>query len=195
MRRPATRFSATCLSRRAATHSSVPVSPVPPGWAIRPIPTFPAPAGRCIAAVDHRRRRHRTRGSSRCAFHGGGDLYFLVGSNVALAMPFTLIGSLGGLALVLIASFGRKQDNPAIVLSYAPLRPVPRCHLVVVRQHAGPGHLRRGADHPGRPRRRRGVLRHARGLQGRRDPGHPEVHPVHGRGHGRRGGADARAAS
>ncbi|HOB48971.1 MAG TPA: Bax inhibitor-1/YccA family protein [Mycobacterium sp.] len=47
--------------------------------------------------------------------------YFLVGSNVALAMPFTLIGSLGGLALVLIASFGRKQDSPAIVLSYAAL--------------------------------------------------------------------------
>lgn len=47
--------------------------------------------------------------------------YFMVGSNPALAMPFTLIGSLGGLALVLIASFGRKQDNPAIVLSYAAL--------------------------------------------------------------------------
>ena len=47
--------------------------------------------------------------------------YFLVGSNQALAMPFTLVGSLGGLALVLIASFGRKQDNPAIVLSYAAL--------------------------------------------------------------------------
>jgi uncharacterized YccA/Bax inhibitor family protein len=39
----------------------------------------------------------------------------------ALAMPFTLVGSLGGLALVLIATFGRKQDNPAIVLSYAAL--------------------------------------------------------------------------
>ena len=47
--------------------------------------------------------------------------YFLVGTNVALAGPFTLIGALGGLALVLIASFGRKQDNPAIVLSYAAL--------------------------------------------------------------------------
>ncbi|MGI9161321.1 MAG: Bax inhibitor-1/YccA family protein [Mycobacterium sp.] len=47
--------------------------------------------------------------------------YFMVGSNPGLAMPFTLIGSLGGLALVLIASFGRKQDNPAIVLSYAAL--------------------------------------------------------------------------
>jgi uncharacterized YccA/Bax inhibitor family protein len=47
--------------------------------------------------------------------------YFLVASNLALAMPLTLIGALGGLALVLIATFGRKQDNPAIVLSYAVL--------------------------------------------------------------------------
>ena len=30
-----------------------------------------------------------------------------------------LVGGLGGLVLVLIAIFGRKQDNPAIVLSYA----------------------------------------------------------------------------
>ena len=47
--------------------------------------------------------------------------YFLVSANVALALPFTLVGGLGGLALVLIATFGRKQDNPAIVLSYAAL--------------------------------------------------------------------------
>lgn len=47
--------------------------------------------------------------------------YFLVAQNVALAMPFTLVGALGGLVLVLIATFGRKQDNPAIVLSYAAL--------------------------------------------------------------------------
>ena len=45
--------------------------------------------------------------------------YFLVAQNVALAMPLTLIGAIGGLVLVLIAMFGRKQDNPAIVLSYA----------------------------------------------------------------------------
>jgi uncharacterized YccA/Bax inhibitor family protein len=45
--------------------------------------------------------------------------YFLVAGNVALAMPFLLIGMLGGLALLLVAIFGRKQDNPAIVLSYA----------------------------------------------------------------------------
>jgi uncharacterized YccA/Bax inhibitor family protein len=47
--------------------------------------------------------------------------YFLVSQNLALMMPFTLIGALGGLVMVLIATFGRKQDNPAIVLSYAAL--------------------------------------------------------------------------
>src|SRR3984885_8618250 len=47
--------------------------------------------------------------------------YFLVASNHALAMPLTLIGALGGLALVLVATFGRKQASPAIVLSYAVL--------------------------------------------------------------------------
>lgn len=47
--------------------------------------------------------------------------YFLVAQNVGLMMPFTLIGGLGGFALVMIATFGRKQDNPAIVLSYAAL--------------------------------------------------------------------------
>jgi len=47
--------------------------------------------------------------------------YFLVAGNVGLAMPFTLVGAFGGLGLVLIATFGRKQDNPAIVLSYAAL--------------------------------------------------------------------------
>jgi uncharacterized YccA/Bax inhibitor family protein len=47
--------------------------------------------------------------------------YFIVSVNHGLAMPFLLIGGLGGFALVLIATFGRKQDNPAIVLSYAAL--------------------------------------------------------------------------
>ncbi|MCV7102407.1 Bax inhibitor-1/YccA family protein [Mycobacterium palustre] len=47
--------------------------------------------------------------------------YFLVASNLALAMPLTLIGALGGLGLVLVATFGRKQDSPPLVLSYAAL--------------------------------------------------------------------------
>ncbi|OBK25091.1 hypothetical protein A5634_02070 [Mycobacterium asiaticum] len=47
--------------------------------------------------------------------------YFLVATNLKLAMPLTMVGALGGLALVLVATFGRKQDNPAIVLSYAAL--------------------------------------------------------------------------
>ena len=47
--------------------------------------------------------------------------YFLVSANLSLMMPFTLVGGLGGFALVMIATFGRKQDNPAIVLTYAAL--------------------------------------------------------------------------
>jgi uncharacterized YccA/Bax inhibitor family protein len=47
--------------------------------------------------------------------------YFLVAANHALAAPFTLIGGIGGLVLVLVATFGRRQDNAAIVLSYAAL--------------------------------------------------------------------------
>ena len=47
--------------------------------------------------------------------------YLMVMGNMGLAMPFTLIGGLGGFALVMIATFGRKQDNPAIVLSYSAL--------------------------------------------------------------------------
>jgi uncharacterized YccA/Bax inhibitor family protein len=47
--------------------------------------------------------------------------YFLVSSNLALAMPLALGGGLAGMVLVFIAVFARKQDNPAIVLSYAVL--------------------------------------------------------------------------
>lgn len=47
--------------------------------------------------------------------------YFLVSQNLGLMMPFTLVGGLGGFVLVMIATFGRKQDNPAIVLTYAAL--------------------------------------------------------------------------
>src|ERR1700736_2649137 len=45
--------------------------------------------------------------------------YFLVAQNLALAAPLLWGGMIGGLVLVLVAIFGRKQDNPAIVLSYA----------------------------------------------------------------------------
>ncbi|MCP2174454.1 putative membrane protein, YccA/Bax inhibitor family [Williamsia maris] len=47
--------------------------------------------------------------------------YFLIHQNEGLAMPLLLVGGLGGFVLVMIATFGRKQDNPAIVLSYAAL--------------------------------------------------------------------------
>ncbi|WP_026303155.1 Bax inhibitor-1/YccA family protein [Jongsikchunia kroppenstedtii] len=45
--------------------------------------------------------------------------YGVIHQNVGLATPLMLIGMIGGLVLVLVASFGRKQDNPAIVLGYA----------------------------------------------------------------------------
>jgi uncharacterized YccA/Bax inhibitor family protein len=47
--------------------------------------------------------------------------YYLVSVSPGLMMPFTFVGGLGGFALVMIATFARKQDNPAIVLSYAAL--------------------------------------------------------------------------
>ena len=47
--------------------------------------------------------------------------FYLASMNLALAAPLTFIGAFGGLALVLVATFGRKQDSPAIVLSYAVL--------------------------------------------------------------------------
>nr|WP_090344673.1 Bax inhibitor-1/YccA family protein [Mycolicibacterium malmesburyense]CRL76381.1 permease of the major facilitator superfamily protein [Mycolicibacterium malmesburyense] len=47
--------------------------------------------------------------------------YFIASVNLGLAMPLAMVGALGGLVLVLVATFGRKQDNPAIVLSYAAL--------------------------------------------------------------------------
>ncbi|GAC70436.1 Bax inhibitor-1/YccA family protein [Gordonia soli] len=48
--------------------------------------------------------------------------YFVINESsnpTAIAMPLMLVGALVGLGLVLVASFGRKQDNPAIVLAYA----------------------------------------------------------------------------
>ncbi|BDD83842.1 hypothetical protein TPB0596_36050 [Tsukamurella pulmonis] len=47
--------------------------------------------------------------------------YALVAGGIVSAMPLLLVGGIGGFVLVMIASFGRKQDNPAIVLSYAAL--------------------------------------------------------------------------
>jgi uncharacterized YccA/Bax inhibitor family protein len=47
--------------------------------------------------------------------------YFMVEANQALATLFTFVGAFGGLAMVMIATFARKQDNPAIVLTYAAL--------------------------------------------------------------------------
>lgn len=45
--------------------------------------------------------------------------YALTSYNHSLAAPFVIVGGLVGFVLVLVATFGRKQDNPAIVLSYA----------------------------------------------------------------------------
>ena len=107
--------------------------------------------------------------------------YFLVAGNVALATPFALVGALGGLALVMIAMFGRKQDNPAIVLSYAALEGLflgafsfIMANFVVVRRQC------RCVDRAGHPGHHRRVLRHAGRLQDRRHPGDTEAHP-HGR--------------
>ena len=47
--------------------------------------------------------------------------YALAAINPMIAMPLVLIGALGALVMVLIATFGRKQDNPGIVLTYAAL--------------------------------------------------------------------------
>ncbi len=47
--------------------------------------------------------------------------FFMVTSNPALAMPLAMLGAIGGLVLVLVATFGRKQDSPPLVLSYAVL--------------------------------------------------------------------------
>ena len=105
-------------------------------------------------------------------------------------MPFTLVGGLGGFALVLIATFGRKQDNPAIVLSYAALEGLFLgavsflfANLVST---GGAGH-----DRPGDRRHARRVLRHAGRLQDRRHPRHAEVHPHDRRRPVRRAGPDA----
>jgi uncharacterized YccA/Bax inhibitor family protein len=47
--------------------------------------------------------------------------FFMVSGNQALAPLFAFGGAFGGLAVVLIATFTRKQDNPGLVLTYAGL--------------------------------------------------------------------------
>ncbi|MEV6767298.1 Bax inhibitor-1/YccA family protein [Nocardia sp. NPDC051030] len=47
--------------------------------------------------------------------------YALTAANHGLAPMFVIVGGLGGFVLAMIASFGRKSDNPALVLSYAAL--------------------------------------------------------------------------
>ena len=67
--------------------------------------------------------------------------YFLVAQNLGAgdAVP-PWSAAIGGLVLVLIAIFGRKQDNPAIVLSYAAFEGLLRRRVLVrVRQLDGLG--------------------------------------------------------
>ncbi|MFT4126320.1 MAG: Bax inhibitor-1/YccA family protein [Gordonia sp. (in: high G+C Gram-positive bacteria)] len=45
--------------------------------------------------------------------------YFLSSAVPGLAGPLCTVGALVGLGLVLFATFGRRQDNPAVVLAYA----------------------------------------------------------------------------
>ena len=47
--------------------------------------------------------------------------YALTSANHGLAMLFLLVGGLGGFAIAMVMTFGRKQDNPALVLTYAAL--------------------------------------------------------------------------
>jgi uncharacterized YccA/Bax inhibitor family protein len=47
--------------------------------------------------------------------------YYLTAVKPTLALPLAMLGGIGGLILVLVATWGRKQDSPAIVLSYAVL--------------------------------------------------------------------------
>lgn len=45
--------------------------------------------------------------------------FLLTNNNPSLAAPLVIGGGLIGFVLVMVASFGRKMDNPAIVLAYA----------------------------------------------------------------------------
>ncbi|MGE0215091.1 Bax inhibitor-1/YccA family protein [Mycolicibacterium sp.] len=47
--------------------------------------------------------------------------YFFASVNPQMALMLAMVGAIGGLITVLIATFGRKQDNPGVVLTYAVL--------------------------------------------------------------------------
>ncbi|MGA8547540.1 MAG: Bax inhibitor-1/YccA family protein [Mycobacterium sp.] len=47
--------------------------------------------------------------------------YFVVSTHLPLALPFSVVGGFGALGVVVFATFARKQDNPALVLTYAGL--------------------------------------------------------------------------
>ena len=119
--------------------------------------------------------------------------YFLVAQNIALATPLLLVGMFGGLGLLLFAIFGRKQDNPAIVLSYAVCEGLVVGAFSFVVANLMVSGISAGAlisqAIVGTVRR---VLRHARRLQDRRHPRHPEAHPLARRRRIRRCGLDAR---
>ena len=97
-----------------------------PGGTGRPVRGSAVPgsaAGGRFPAADHRRRRHQDRHHAGRADRGRPSLsYFLVSpeSRAGHAVHCSSARSAAS-ALVLIATFGRKQDNPAIVLSYAAL--------------------------------------------------------------------------
>ncbi len=71
-------------------------------------------------------------------------------ANPALAMPLYLVGMIGGIAMLLIAIFGRKQDNPAIVLSYAGFEGLfLGAFSYIVANFDGVRYQRRRTDQPG----------------------------------------------
>lgn len=51
----------------------------------------------------------------------GALAFFLIDGNPGLLMPFLLVGGLGGLVTVLIATFARKMDSAPVTLTYGAL--------------------------------------------------------------------------
>lgn len=71
--------------------------------------------------------------------------YFLVVANVALATPLFMIGGLGGLGLILYATFRRKQDSAPLVLTYAGLEGLFLGAISFVFTHFQVSHVNAGA--------------------------------------------------